>query len=375
MKVCLAIVLFLLVLNSSAAEEPVTKLKKDEEVTLFPALGWKNPTGEGWFVEFHGWVYEKEPRRASTAVLRKLLGMKLEDLNAAEKEFFKKRAGWFLVDNERGKNLSIGFNGLTIDLGKTDANGHAKGEVVVDWWLINGLRLMAGRTNAPSIAGTNVWTLKLAESDKRVIQGTVHLIGEEGWTVVSDIDDTIKVTEVRDREAMLRNTFCKEFQPAEGMAKVYGEWAEQGAVFHYVSASPWQLYSDLEAFRAAHGYPAGTFHLRDFRLKDGSGVEFLKGSGGYKPGEIGKLLARFPKRKFVLVGDSGEHDPEIYGELARKHPGQVVRILIRDVTGDKAEGERYRAAFQGLAREKWAIFRHPAEVRHLGPVKGEEKGR
>lgn len=361
--------------SSLQAAEPVTKLKADEAVTLFPALGWRNPAGEGWLIEFHGWVYEREPRRASVAVLQKLLGLKLEDLSAEEKKYFKERSRWFLVDNERGKNLHVTFEGLGIDLGKTDANGHSRGEVLVDWWLINGLRLMAGRTNAPSVAGTNIVTLKLAEKDARKIQGAVHLIGEEGWTVVSDIDDTIKVTEVRDREAMVRNTFCKEFQPAEGMAQVYAEWAEQGAVFHYVSASPWQLYPDLEAFRAAEGYPAGTFHLRDFRLKDGSGVEFLKGSGGFKPGEIGKLLARFPKRRFVLVGDSGEHDPEIYGELARKHPEQVVRVLIREVTGDEAEGERYRAAFQGVAREKWAIFKQPAEVKHLGPVKREEKDR
>ncbi|HEY1171978.1 MAG TPA: App1 family protein [Verrucomicrobiae bacterium] len=375
MKSCLAIVLCFLVLNLSKGDETPTKLKKDEEVILFPALGWKNPTGDGWFVEFHAWVYEKEPRRASTAMLQKLLGMKLEELSAEEKGFFKKRTGWFLVDNERGKNLSIGFNGLTIDLGKTDANGHAKGDVVVDWWLLNGLKKSAGQTNVPSIAGTNVVTLELAVADKRVIQGAVHIIGEEGWTVVSDIDDTIKVTEVRDREAMLRNTLCKEFMAAEGMAKMYTEWAGQGAVFHYVSASPWQLYPDLERFRAANGYPAGTFQLRQFRLKDGSGVEFLKGSGGFKPGEIGKLLERFPKRKFMLVGDSGEHDPEIYGELARKYPEQIYRILIRDVTGDRAEGERYRAAFQGVARGKWVVFGHPDEVKHLGPGKAEEKAR
>jgi hypothetical protein len=355
-----------LALSSLGAAEPVTKLKADEAVTLFPALGWRNPSGEGWLIEFHGWVYEQEPRRASVAVLQKVLGLKLEDLSAEEKTYFKERSRWFLVDNERGKNLQLTFDGMTIDLGKSESDGQVEKLIAV---------LEAKSRQQGLKAGTNVVTLKLAEKDKRIIQGAVHLIGEEGWTVVSDIDDTIKVTEVRNKEALVRNTFCRAFQPAEGMAQVYAEWAAQGTVFHYVSASPWQLYPDLEAFRAANGYPAGTFHLRDLRLKDQSGVEFLKGSGGFKPGEIGKLLARFPKRRFVLVGDSGEHDPEIYGELARKHPEQVVRVLIRDVTGDKAEGERYRAAFQGVAREKWAIFKHPAEVKRWGPVKLEEKGR
>ncbi len=375
MKNWVYLMIWFVACSSLRATEPVTKLKQDESATLFPALGWRNPSADGWVIEFRGWVYEREPRGTSVRVLEKLWGLKLEDLSGEEKQCFKERSRWFLVDNERGKNLHVLFDGMSIDLGKTEASGHLKAEVLTDWWLLKGSKLMAGRTNAALIAGTNVVTLKLGDKDKRIIQGAVHLVGEEGWTVVSDIDDTIKVTEVRDKEALIRNTFCRAFQPAEGMAKVYAGWAAQGAVFHYVSASPWQLYPDLETFRAEHQYPAGTFHLRDLRIKDQSGVEFLRNSGEFKPSEIGHLLARFPKRRFVLVGDSGEHDPEIYGELARKHPGQVFRVLIRDVTQQPAEAERYRAAFQGVTREKWAIFKHPDEVKHLGPVKGEEKGR
>jgi phosphatidate phosphatase APP1 len=346
------------------AEESVTKLASDESVTLFPALGWRNPAGDGWLIECHGWVYEQEPRRASVAVLQNLLGMKLDDLSSEEQRYFQQRSCWFLVDNERGKNLIVTFNGITTDLGETEADGHVVKRIAVE----------AGREQGLT-EGTHLATLKVEPEDARKVQGAVHLIGEEGWTVVSDIDDTIKVTEVRNTESLVRNTFCRAFQAADGMAKMYAEWARQGAVFHYVSASPWQLYPDLEAFRASSGYPAGTFHLRDMRLKDQSGMEFLIGSSGFKPKEIAGLLARFPKRKFVLVGDTGEHDPEIYGELIRNHPGQVMRVLIRDVTGELADAERYRTAFQGVAREKWAIFQHPAEVARLGPGKREEKGR
>jgi phosphatidate phosphatase APP1 len=68
----------------------------------------------------------------------------------------------------------------------------------------------------------------------------------------------------------------------------------------------------------------------------------------------------FPKRRFILVGDSGEKDPEIYGALARSQPGRIVGIFIRDVTGDAAA--RYEAAFRGVPRETWAVFKDPAEV-------------
>jgi phosphatidate phosphatase APP1 len=352
--------------SSLWAAEPVTKVKSDETVTLFPSLGWRNPSGDGWLIEFHGWLYEQEPRRVSLTLLQKAMGVELGELTAEEKRYFKERTRWFLVDNERGRRFQVTFAGQSYELGKTEANGHVEKLIAV---------LEATSREQRLQAGTNVVTLNVSEKETRKFAGAVHLVDEEGWTVVSDIDDTIKVTEVRNKKALVRNTFCRAFQPTEGMASVYAGWAEQGAVFHYVSASPWQLYPDLEAFRAEVGYPAGTFHLREMRFKDRSGVEFMTKSREFKPAEIGKLLERFPKRRFVLVGDSGEHDPEIYGELARKHPEQVVRVLIRDVTGEASGSERYHAAFQGVARERWAIFHHPDEVRAMGPVKMEKKGR
>jgi hypothetical protein len=71
------------------------------------------------------------------------------------------------------------------------------------------------------------------------------------------------------------------------------------------------------------------------------------------------------------VGDSGEQDPEIYGAAARKHPGQVVRVLIRDVDGPGEQDARFRAAFAGLSADCWRIFRDPKELgepKELGDV-------
>ena len=58
---------------------------------------------------------------------------------------------------------------------------------------------------------------------------------------------------------------------------------------------------------------------------------FLGPQNQYKTGVIERILADFPRRRFLLVGDSGEQDPEIYGAIARKHPEQVERIFIRNV--------------------------------------------
>lgn len=67
----------------------------------------------------------------------------------------------------------------------------------------------------------------------------------------------------------------------------------------------------------------------------------------------------------MLVGDSGEKDPEIYAALARKYPHSVARICIRDVTGEARAAERYRMLFKDLPPGTWTIFREPDEIKEV----------
>ncbi len=179
-----------------------------------------------------------------------------------------------------------------------------------------------------------------------------------GLSVISDVDDTIKVSHVRERQKLLRKTF---YEP-DGMAAVYRAWATNGASFHYVSASPWQLYEPLAEFTSTNRFPAGSWHMKQFRVKDSTFLALFDSPEAYQPGVIEPMLRQFPKRRFILVGDSGERDPEIYGALARKFPEQVHRIFIRDVTGEDAKAARYEAAFRDVLVEKWRVFREPEEI-------------
>lgn len=332
--------------------KPVTRLKVGETAVLFPTMAWQEPGREGWQVELHGWIFEQQPRRIPLGIAERLFGRKLDDLNPDERKLLKERLRWFMVTDERGRKIYAGLGEHDFFVGKSRANGHFREQ-------------LAWPGSIPDDTTTRL-RLRLLEGDGRQVLGAVHFIRDEGWSVISDIDDTIKITEVRDRRALIRNTFCRPFREVSGVSALYRQWRELGAVFHYVSASPWQLYPELEEFRKAASYPAGTFHLRDFRIKDRSGIQFLKSAKSYKPQIIGQLMDRFPRRKFVLVGDSGEHDPEIYGELARKHPQQVKCVLIRSVTAETAGHPRYQSAFQGLPETLWRVFQNPEEISGLG---------
>jgi len=346
--------------RSDRRESPI---EDDEEVVFFPTFGWLAPEGGSCVLQVHGWIFEPEAdsalRNAGLNRLRRLLGL---EENATESAVFNERAGRFLVDNERGKDISVRLGGKCHAVGVSNAAGHFQGTLHVSANEVTRLQAVQ-RTDG----GWLRFRAVTREEDARAFVGRVQLIGRTGISVVSDIDDTIKVSEVADREALLRNTFHRPFQAVSGMAEVYRSWAAAGARFHYVSASPWQLYEPLSAFLQTKGFPAGSFHLKRFRLKDSTALDLFASPEAFKLEHIEPILVAFPERRFVLVGDSGEKDPEIYGTLARKYSEQIVRIFIRDVSVGEPDASRFRRAFVGVPDQRWAVFRTPDELGAVFP--------
>jgi hypothetical protein len=329
-----------------------SELKSDERVVLYPALAAR--TSDGWELDLHGLVFEPERRRLMTGALRKALDIDEDTLTPAELAVFNERCRYFLVDNERGRKFEAVLNDQLLAFGTSAADGHFRARHL---WRTNLTPSTPALTNGVLSASASF------PGSGRAAPLEIHFLEEQGVSVISDIDDTIKVSNVLDKSVLLKNTFCRPFQPVEGMAGVYRAWeVAHGARFHYVTASPWQLYVPLSEFARSNGFPAGTWHMKDFRVKDRSVLAVFASPERYKPGVIEPLLRRFPERQFVLVGDSGEKDPEIYGVLARKFPRQVRRILIRDVTGESADSARYQKAFSRLPRELWQIFNEAREL-------------
>jgi phosphatidate phosphatase APP1 len=189
------------------------------------------------------------------------------------------------------------------------------------------------------------------------------------FTVVSDIDDTIKLTEVTNRSALLRNTFLETFKPVPQVVEVSRVWAaDPGVRFCYLSASPGQLFAPLSEFIQTNQFPAGALLLREFRWKDKSFFKLFTRPDVYRAGAIVALLRRFPRRRFVLVGDAGERDPEIYARLAGRNPKQIVRIVIRDMTGATAQAQRYEILKRDLSVDLWWVFNDAGKLTNAWPT-------
>lgn len=344
--------------GGAVALEPlvVTELRRDEELILFPALAYPQPDG-GWAGEVRALVFERQTRPLLLPAVERVVGLVGRDLPPAESARFTERARWLMMDHERGKRVAVRVGGETFDLGRTDELGQ----------VASALKLPGAGAGEEGRALTVEAVLVRGET--RRFAGELHFLGATGLSVVSDIDDTIKISAVTNKQELLKNTFTRPFREVPGMSGLYRHWRERhGAAFHYVSASPWQLYAPLAEFTRSNAFPAGSFHLKNFRWRDETFLNLFGSPEEYKIATIEPLLRAAPLRRFVLVGDSGERDPEAYGELARRHPQQIVAIFIRELAGETAAAPRYRAAFRDVPPERWRIFSEPAEVVPWSPA-------
>jgi len=207
------------------------------------------------------------------------------------------------------------------------------------------------------------------DSVTRKLHGYARLLHSEGISIISDVDDTIKISNVMNKKELMANSFMREFIAVEGMAEVYQAWEkrfiDEDVAFHYVSASPYQLFKVLHDFlQETCKFPEGTYHMKMFGLSDSSFLSLFEKPNLYKISTISVLMKKFPRRKFILVGDSGEKDPEAFVELAKQFPNQVLHIFIRNVHDDNQE-QRYYKVFGQISKDKWTLFKTKEEINNL----------
>lgn len=162
--------------------------------------------------------------------------------------------------------------------------------------------------------------------------------------IISDIDDTIVKTGATNFLKHWRTVIANSAEARvafRGLAPFYralhrGAGDGAGNPIFYVSSSPWNLYDLFERYLVLHDIPLGPIVLRPIGIGAG------RWPGGShktnKLAQIDRIFSTYPQLRYILVGDSGQHDAEIYAETAKRHPGRVLGIYIRDVT----EAERDR---------------------------------
>lgn len=180
--------------------------------------------------------------------------------------------------------------------------------------------------------------LSLPDQHDAVVDGAaeVMLAGANArFGVISDIDDTVLITQATSLLKMMRLTLLESSESRvafPGVAAFYEALNRGGNPFFYVSSSPWNLHEFLSDFMRLKGIVAGPMLLRDFGLDRD---KLVAGPHlAHKLTQIRSVLDRHPDLHFLLIGDSGQHDPEVYRDIVNEYPDRILAIYIRDVSGD-----------------------------------------
>lgn len=299
-------------------------------IVFFPTYARRIDAIGTWRVTVGGMVSRPLPpdsrrRTMAVAVFKRLLRLNETQLSSP---IFQDRAEAFLFQRIAGQPVHIRLGDRTISVGVSDRAGHFEASFDLDQATIAASAMQtASGWRLPFTLVRDRYEPAIADQ----AAGEVQLVDREGFSVISDIDDTIKITNVADRHELLANTLLREFAAVPDMVAAYRDWASRGVAFHYVSASPWQLAVSLRQFFDTVGLPSGSMHLRLFRLKDSTPLGRLPSAKRSKQASIIRIIDHFPQRRFILIGDSGERDPAVYAAVARKRPGRLAGVAIRRV--------------------------------------------
>lgn len=209
----------------------------------------------------------------------------------------------------------------------------------------------------------NTFSATLRTSDNRNFNATVFSSSPNGFGIISDIDDTIKISNVLDKLKLAQTTLLEDPEPVPGMPELYASLASSldNPLFIYVSGSPFQLYPFLHDFlQTSFSRSEGPILLQNLTLTSLSSILDFTNSDGvfeYKNAIIDRINGMYPNKSFLAVGDSTQKDPETYGEAFRKYGGNFIRcIWIHRVDGADNSNQRFATAFASVPSNKIRIY-------------------
>jgi phosphatidate phosphatase APP1 len=326
-------------------------LNKNDILLIFPTFAYESPNKVNAVVSVEGKVYkpEKKPllRKLALEVLEDLAGLDVNDDNM-DLSTFNDRMDKFIVDDESNVPVKLKILGTTKTF-STDIKGHFKGSITIKKSKIKDSQIFPEVLNHPN--------------PKNIIANKITLIPNNGIAVISDIDDTIRITNMKNSKEMIANAFFYPFRPIPGMSDLYSYMKDKAINFFYVSATFSQFLVPLISFLEDNNYPIGQFFMKFVSFDDLSFFSHATDAPtSIKPPYLEEIWTTFQQKKFIVIGDDGESDPEIYGDFARKHPDSVVGIFIHHMDPFAIiDDERFKVAFRDLPDIAY-VFKDPEEL-------------
>ncbi|MCI1747816.1 MAG: DUF2183 domain-containing protein [Acidipropionibacterium sp.] len=289
----------------------------------------------GWIIKvipFYGYGSQTGIRVLARVVLAPPLGRTI--LGRVADDFLSQR-GWrnFLQLPAPGTEVRLGLNGERMAL-HADRNGYLDLRVanpgLEPGWHTLTLQAPGSPESSSALksSGNRAGPAEVLPVDVLVVDP------QETFGIISDIDDTVIATFLPRSLIAAWNSFVRTEQARQsvpGMARMYQRLLADhpDAPVIYVSTGAWNTYPFLTRFLSRHGYPKGPLLLTDWGPTN---TGWFRSGPEHKRAALRELTRDFPRIRWVLVGDDGQHDVELYTELDEGRPGHVRAIAIRELS-------------------------------------------
>ncbi len=182
----------------------------------------------------------------------------------------------------------------------------------------------------------DVW---MSVADGLRVRGRVFVVADDQEIgIVCDVDDTIMVTALPRPFLAAWNSFVRDEnarRPVPGMAVLLERMVREhhGCPVIYLSTGAWNVQPTIIRFLKRHLYPMGSLLLTDWGPTTD---RFFRSGQQHKKDSLERLATDFPNIRWILIGDDGQHDEDLYASFAMNHPDQVRAIAIRELLAPEA---------------------------------------
>ncbi|KAL1385185.1 hypothetical protein HDK64DRAFT_24742 [Phyllosticta capitalensis] len=338
-----------------------------------------NWTDQGWNVRFHGNVY-KQPN-TTTEKLNDLanvflIGTDIQDLPASQQDQARNLTASIFVVQQGNETVSMhlepapeqGASGQSGGSGAVTPSGgeqnltlpyNTTGEGDFDVFL------PIANTTGGLLAGNEtqeIQRLNVYANGSDLGNATAYLVPPTGLTVISDIDDILRVTKIYQPKEGLLNSFARPFTPWLNMPSIYQNWSDSlpNMHFHYLTTTPEQVTRNYMDF-IYKTYPGGSFDTRPLNFSD------VDATLSIRKFLLDKIFQTFPQRKFILVADTSNSDVmKDYPQMAKQYPGQVQCIFLRNTSATDDDKFPYdTSGFKDLNQQSYMFFKVPDDLTNL----------
>ncbi|KAI8982873.1 hypothetical protein BD414DRAFT_418912 [Trametes punicea] len=321
-----------------------------------------NFSGDSWNLRFYGLAY-KLPN-VNTSDLDSLInGLSANDLNDTQKSLLQNRTQDLAAIPISRANLTalVFANGSTvtnssgIQLATTDEVGEFDQFVTVPGLGGNSSSVRVVQTGIMNVTGPG--------------NGTVILVPSSGISVVSDIDDVMRITKVYVPNQGLYNSFVQPYVNVPGIPELFAHWNETlpGVAFHYDTTTPVELTRTYVEYLFSN-FPFGSLEMRPINLTQPSQILDARQNS------LLKLFQTFPQRKFVLIGDTSSSTLlSAYPQIAQQFPNQIACIFIRNTSAtDPDDKIPYSTSdFKNLNNNTYFFYRTADDLYNLNITNGQ----